>query len=748
MDLPKSGFSGMRKYFFKDLYAGFLVSLIALPLSLGLALASGAPAFAGIVTAVVGGVLVSIFGGSYVTISGVGNGLAVATFGAIASLNTAGMEDGYMYVLAAVIVSGGLIALLGIFRFGSLSDYFPSAAVEGMLAAIGLLIMAKQLHLMIGIVPPKGLSALELYGLLPDSAYTIIKSDDFAVTAIGLVSLLIMVFYSKIRNKAFHIIPAPMWVVIISISLSFFLEHQNLFHIIPERFLITLPSDIIGSYVAPDFSKIGSMAFWNAVITLTLIASIESLLSIKGVERLDVFRRRVNTNKDLRAHGIATAVSGMFGGLNVVAVIARSSVNVNSGAVTRASNFFQGIVIALAVLFLDDIISRIPMPALSAILVYTGYKLASPKSVIRVAKIGWESLTTYLVTLILTIVFGLIQGIALGILCALILQMITTKRAGLILRNIFRPNTLLYQEVSGQYIISVKNYSNFLNYNRLRLKLDSIPAGSNVILDFTLCQFVDETVMEHLANHNDLYERKGGSLEIIGMDDLQTRSSHPFSPWVPLIGNKPSRKTVLTKRQKSIRNYMHEIGWKFIPNPKGFNYKLKGFRYFKTLAVDAVQNKAEGFVNSQKLEFLDLDFHKGEFIAKESLRASVLVIKGFKDMPNFTLDKEKLFDKIAAVAGFDDIDFAKHSDFSNRFHLTGKNKAAVKDFFEDELILFFEQNPPFHIESSKGNLIIFEKERLSSLSEVKLMVSFAIRLTEILQRILKEKADARIEITH
>ena len=174
-----------------------------------------------------------------------------------------------------------------------------------------------------------------------------------------------------------------------------------------------------------------------------------------------------------------------------------------------------------------------------------------------------------------------------------------------------------------------------------------------------------------------------------------------------------------------------------MPNPKDDKYNLKGFGYFKTLEVDTVQNKAEGFVNNQKLEFLDMEFHRGEFIAKESLRASILVIQGFKGMPNFILDKENLFDKIAAAAGFKDINFSEHLDFSNRFHLTGKNEGLVKRFFVKELILFFEQNPPFHIESHKGNLIIFEKERLSSLSEIKLMVSFAIRLTEIIQRIQK-----------
>ncbi len=738
MDLPKSGWKGIKQNWSKDLFAGFVVSLIALPLSLGLAIASGVPPIAGIITAVIGGIVVSILGGSYVTISGMGNGLAVATASAMAVLGATNPEESFVYVLAAVIISGGLIFTFGVFRFGSLSNFFPSAAVEGMLAAIGLIIMSKQLHIMLGELHPEGDTALELLISFPQTVAAVFQSGHWLIPSVGVLSLLIMIFYSKIRAKFFHTIPAPMWVVLLSIGLSYILEWQGNAHHIPKELLIEIPDDLIGNYQLPNFKLIGTFAFWDAVIILTLIASVESLLSIKGVERLDVFKRRANTDKDLKAHGIATVISGFLGGMNVVAVIARSSVNVNNGAVTRASNFFHGIIIALAVLFLDDLITRIPLPALSAILVYTGYKLASPNNILKIAGIGWESLTVYFTTLIATLVAGIIPGIIVGILGAFVLQIFTKGNTGLVFRNMLRPNTLMYQEENGAFLLSVKKYANFLNFNRMRKKLDSIPTGSHVIIDFSLCRFVDETVMEHLHNYNELYERKGGHIEIIGLDDLQSQSNHPFAPWVAIDVNSRKKSKVLTRRQKSLRNYMTEIGWVLDVQPKYGDYKLYQFEYFKTKGVDVIRNNAMGHIHEQQLELLDLEYHEGEFIARESLRATVLVIHKIKDLPHFILDKENLFGRIASVAGFNDINFAKHKDFSNRYHLKGKHPDKVRKFFTDKLILFFEENPYFHVESSNGMLLIIEKERLLSLSETKLMVSFAIRLTNLIHKINKD----------
>jgi len=738
MDLPKSGWKGIKQNWSKDLFAGFVVSLIALPLSLGLAIACGVPPIAGIITAVVGGIVVSIFGGSYVTISGMGNGLAVATATAMAVLGATDSQEGFVYVLAAVIISGALIFVFGVFRFGSLSNFFPSAAVEGMLAAIGLMIMAKQLHIMLGVLHPVGDSPLELLFTFPQTIVAVYKSGQWLVPMVGVGSLLIMLFYSNIRAKFFHKIPAPMWVVLLGIGLSYFLEWQGSSSLFPKELLIQLPDDLIGNYQLPDFKLIGTFAFWDAVIILTLIASVESLLSIKGVERLDVFKRRANTDKDLRAHGMATMVSGFLGGMNVVAVIARSSVNVNNGAVTRASNFFHGIIIALAVLFLDDLITRIPLPALSAILVYTGYKLASPVKVLKIAGIGWESLVVYILTLVVTLLTGLIPGIIMGIIGAFILQIFTKGNTDIVLRNLFRPNTLMYQEDNGAYLLSVKKYANFLNFNGMRKKLDSIPTGSHVIVDFSLCRFVDETVMEHLHNYNELYERKGGHIEIIGLDDLQSHSNHPFAPWVPLALETRRKSKVLTRRQKSLRNYMTEIAWRFDATPKTGDYKLYSFEYFKTKGVDIIRNKAEGKIKAEQLELFDLEYHEGEFIARESLRATVLVVHKIAGMPSFILDKENLFSRMASAAGFNDINFVKHRDFSKRYHLTGKHPAKVREFFADKLILFFEENPYFHVESSNGMLLIIEKERLLSLSETKLMVSFAIRLTKLIQKINKD----------
>jgi len=184
----------------------------------------------------------------------------------------------------------------------------------------------------------------------------------------------------------------------------------------------------------------------------------------------------------------------------------------------------------------------------------------------------------------------------------------------------------------------------------MRIKIDSIPTGSHLIIDFSLCRFVDETVMELLFNYNELFERKGGRIEIIGLDDLQSHSNHPFAPWVPVAVGKSKKSKVLTRRQKNLRTYMVEMGWAFDTVPKYGDYKFYNFEYFKTKGVDIIRNKASGNVKGQELELFDLEYHEGEFIARESLRSTVLIVQEFTNMPDFILDKENLFGRIASAA--------------------------------------------------------------------------------------------------
>lgn len=748
MQIPKKGFAGFKQYWKKDLSAGFVVSLIALPLCLALAIASGAPPIAGIIAAFVGAIIISIFGGSHVTITGPGNGLAVATFATVELLGNGDLTVGWTYTMAAIVMSGVVLFVLGLLRFGSLSDFFPSVAVEGMLGAIGLIIMARQLHIMLGYIPEDD-STLELLETVPNTVQWLLDGGSLFEAGIGLGSLLIMASYSLIRAKWLHIVPAPMWVVVLSILLSYGVVWLGIPNAISTEMTIAIPDDLLNTYVPPNFSMLFTSNFWVAVITLTLIASIESLLSIKGIERLDFYKRKANVNKDLRAHGIATSLSGLLGGLNVVTVIARSSVNVNNGAQTRYSNLFHGLILALVIFFLEDLVSMIPLPALAAILVYTGYRLISPSTIKRIASLGWEATTIYALTFIITVSKGIIPGIVSGIFITVLLQLITTRRPGLILRNLFFPNTLMYAEENGTYLLSVQKYANFLNFIRIKNQLDSIPTGSQVIVDLSLCEFVDNSVMEHLHNYHELHVQKGGAVEIVGLDNLRASSNHPFAPWLPIVGQNLSKKSrVLTKRQKSISLYAQEIGFAFSIQPDIDLSRLRKFAFFETKRIDRIRNAMMGMVGSTDLKLLDVDYHLGELVTLQSLHSTFIKLNFQFNIPEFLLHEEDFLDRIASAAGLHDINFEEHADFSHRFFLKGREQSAVRAFFNPELIRFFEENPSFTIESRYNRLLIFDKERLAGINEVKLMVSFASRLAELIEDLQKRRSHARIKVTH
>ena len=232
-------------------------------------------------------------------------------------------------------------------------------------------------------------------------------------------------------------------------------------------------SEIISQIPTVDFSKIGSLPFWSSVVALTLIASIESLLSIKAVDKLDPEKRRSNVNRDLKALGLATVGSGFLGGLNVVTVIARSSVNVNNGGSNRSSNFFHALFLVIFIVLFSTQLTRIPLPALMAILVYTGYKLASPGNIKNSFRIGREQLLIFFVTLIVTLKIGLISGIVSGVVVTFIIHIFINKSLSLFVRNWLKPNVLMFQEedVEGSYYVSVKHFCSFLNYYRLKAKI-------------------------------------------------------------------------------------------------------------------------------------------------------------------------------------------------------------------------------------------------------------------------------------
>ena len=723
MRTKKSSLGGFVKALPHNMFSGLVVSLIALPLGLGLAMASEAPPIAGVITAIVGGIIVSILGGSFVTISGPGNGLVGVVLVAITTL-------GLTATYAAIICSGIILIILGFLRLGKLADYFPSSAIQGMLAAIGLIILGKQFHIMLGnkIVQDSGIDYLLE---IPNTLITVFQFKDkgliYAALA-GVLSLAIMVFYSKIRNKYLQLIPAPMWIVIISVGFSYYYELilKSANPISLDYMIPAIPDirTIVTEIPSPDFKMVGTLSFWSSVVALTLIASIESLLSIKAVDKLDVDKRRSNVNKDIKALGLATVVSGFLGGLNVVTVIARSSVNVNNGGSNRSSNLFHALFLVLFILLFSSELTRIPLTALMAILVYTGYKLASPVIVREIFTIGKEQLIIFFSTLLVTLKVGLISGIVAGLIATFIIHVVVTKSVGLFIKNILKPNVLMYKEEDGSYFISVKHFCSFLNFNTLKTNLEAIPEKNDVIIDFSLCGFVDHSVMENVDEYQELFHKKGGNIEVIGLDVLGAKSKHPFAlrRLLPLHNK--------TKRQNNLSIVADNFNLSYNPIKKSNAEFLENFIYFKTKKIEHTFNELKE-KNSQYQSF-DITFSEGEFIAKEVVRTTMLYFKVSKKIPAFTLDKEGLMERLYALAGYEDIDFDSHIDFSNRFYLRGENPEEIKAFFTSELVRFFESNPYYHIESNKEGILICNKERIASIKEIKGLLDFGVRLNKVI----------------
>lgn len=742
----------------KNIFSGFVVSLIALPLGLGLAMASEAPPIAGIITAVIGGLTVSILGGSNVTITGPGNSLVGVVAGAVLFYATqSGLEgaeasqQGYFIVLAAIVCSGILLSILGFLRLGKLANFFPSSAIQGMLAAIGLIILAKSTHTMLANQGTKGVSLAfgnfsifeegSVLGLLfgiPKTIIGVFSYDNPGLTyaaIAGVLGLIIMVFYPKIRNKYLQLIPAPMWIVILPILFSYYYELvlQQPNPIDPSYMISNIPdfNSIVTNLPTLDFSHIATPAFWSIVVTLTLIASIESLLSIKAVDKLDPEKRRSNVNRDLKALGLATVGSGFLGGLNVVTVIARSSVNVNNGGSNRSANFFHAFFLVLFIALFSTQLTRIPLPALMAILVFTGYKLASPNVVKKIFSIGKEQLIIFFVTLLITLKIGLIEGILLGVLTTLIIHIIINKSFSLFFRNLLKPNVLMFkeQENEGNYYVSVKHFCSFLNFFKLKKKLDTIPEDQDVIVDFSMCEFVDHTVMENLNNYQELFEKRGGHFEVIGLDMHGTDSEHPFA--LRRILPIPNLLSNLTRRQKTIEELAVDYDLSYESNKNKNVHFLEDFLFFRTKKINHTYNQLTDDNNSVRL--FDLEFSEGEFIAKEVVRTTMMYVSLQEEIPEFTLDREGFLEKVYAFAGFEDIPIDNHTDFSNRFYLLGEDRLAIQSFFNDDLVHFFESNPYYHVESNGKALLIFRKERLSNIKEIKAVFDFGKRLKNVLQ---------------
>ncbi|WP_162055926.1 SulP family inorganic anion transporter [Pontibacter pamirensis] len=525
-----SGLAGLRENFKSDALSGFLVFLIALPLCLGISMASGFPPVAGILTAIIGGMVVSFLGGSELTIKGPAAGLIVIALGAVGELGQGDSLLGYKLALATIVVAGVIQILFGTLRSGVLGDFFPAAAVSGMLASIGIIIISKQVFTLLG-VKPAGKEPLELLVEIPLG----LANLNPQIAIIGVTSLLILFTLPLLKNKYLKRVPAPLLVILVSIPLGhlFGLAHSHTYLFLDEHnysvgpeFLVTLPKDLLSAITFPDFSQVFSGTSIKYIIMFAVVGSLESILSTKAVDTLDPYKRKANLNRDMVGVGIGNTLAGLIGGLPMISEIVRSSANINSGGKTRWANFFHGLFLLLFVALAPGLIHQIPLAALAAMLIYTGFRLASPTTFIQTFHKGWEQLVIFLITIIFTLSTDLLVGIGAGIAAELLILMIK----GLPVKSIFKPGIKLQQHEDNDYIhIALSDGAVFSNYIRLRKYLDSLPRRKHLVLDFSDTVVVDHTVMKHLHQYREEYTAQGGWLEITGLHGHKPVSKHPHA---------------------------------------------------------------------------------------------------------------------------------------------------------------------------------------------------------------------------
>ena len=517
LKLPLDGFAGLKENFSSDAISGFIVFLLALPLSLGIAKASEFPPIMGLITAIIGGIVVSMVSGSRLTIKGPAAGLIVIVASAVADFG--GGETGWHLALGAVFVASIMQILFGVFKLGKLADFFPLSAIHGMLAAIGLIIIAKQIPVLLDVVPTmaKGKGPIELLASIPN----FILHMDPKATLVGLVSLTIMLIWPFV-NHPIRKIPAPLMVLLFAIPAELMLDFQ---HTEPAYALVHIGNLLDNINVNVSFSGFAQTGiFIKYVIMFALVGTLESLLTVKAIDMMDPYQRKSNANKDLIAIGIGNTISAILGGLPMISEVARSSSNVNNGAKTRWANFFHGFFILTFVLLASKYIELIPNTALAAMLITVGIKLAHPSEFIQTFKIGKEQLAIFLVTIFFTLFEDLLVGIAAGMLLKIIIHIFH----GAPISSLFiAPVVVSFTD--KEYLVEIDKSAIFSNYLGIKIKLDAIPPGFKVTIDLKNTKLIDHSVMENLHHYEHDYTQNGGSVHIIGLEEHLPVSNHSLS---------------------------------------------------------------------------------------------------------------------------------------------------------------------------------------------------------------------------
>lgn len=473
-----------------NLPASVVVFFVALPLCLGIALASGAPLFSGIISGVVGGIIVGFFSNSALGVSGPAAGLATIVCGYIAAL-----DGSYQTFLLAVVIAGIIQVIAGYLKCGSIAYYFPSSVIRGMLAGIGLIIIIKQIphalgydvHLEGDLIFNKSFADFRRISGDPTPASTLISA----------VSMSILILWETVlskKHKIFQVIQGPLVVVILGVIFYNLFQSSILPFTLSESQVVNIPVSsswhgLFSRFITPDFSQFLNIKVYLIALGIALVASIETLLSVEAVDKIDPYKRVTATNQELKAQGLGNIISGLIGGLPVVQVIVRSSTNATFGARSKDSTILHGFFLLIAAIAIPNVLNMIPLASLACVLLLVGYKLTRPAIFIKLYQLGWEHFLPFIATIIGILLTDLLQGVGIGMLVAIYF----------VLHNNIRNSYHRINEESRnkkEHVIKLGEVVSFLNKGTILQLLKNIPNNSQVIIDGTNSKYVHKDIIE------------------------------------------------------------------------------------------------------------------------------------------------------------------------------------------------------------------------------------------------------------
>ncbi len=499
-----------KKHFKTDLIASVVVFLVALPLCLAIALASDAPLFAGIIAGVVGGVVVGIASNSQINVSGPAAGLVVVTAVGIQTLG------GYENLLVAIVLAGLIQLVLGFIRAGTIAYFFPSSVIKAILASIGLILIFKQLPHALGVYEITGESQWSM-ALIKEA----LGGVGWGATLITLVSLSLIVVWDKVllnRSKFFRLFPSTLAAVLLGVGISLIFRRFFPQLELSDTQFVRLPvandlEELTNFFTRPNFNALTNPDVYKVALSIGFIASLESLLSTEAGDKLDPFKRRTSTNRELKAQGLGNIVSGLIGGLPVTVVIVRTSANVQAGGITKTSAIFHGIILLLTAVLMPDILNQIPLASLAAVLLVVGYKLTSYAIYKTVYLQGSKQFLPFIVTVVAVLLTDLIRGIFIGSAVAVFFLLLDNYR------NAYFKGKVIH---AGREKITMKlsEEVTFLNKADIMRFLDEVPEKHTLVIDGSAVKFIHPDILEIIYDFRENAKLKEIELELIGLNDF------------------------------------------------------------------------------------------------------------------------------------------------------------------------------------------------------------------------------------